>query len=152
MPMKTDVLVQNVLVHVLQYHSMMTGGRWRCTAVNSETKFALLHRTTGAVGFWVWDRATARFVRITDIWDSLSLIDYAMKYLSIPEVRASLRTNQQNQTEVVLEGASQNEWNVEFFQPHAYTGVLLGLDKYKKAVEERWSGPGILLYVRQAQV
>jgi len=143
--MEDVVLVKNVLVHVLQYGSMLQNNRWRCTAINSTTEFALIHRTTGAVGFWVWDDDDAKFIRVTDTWDAISLLSYALKFMAIPDVRLE---RDPNNTSVItgLAGPSADSWNKDFFKPHAYTGILLAREEVINAVKE-WEGPGRLLTV-----
>jgi hypothetical protein len=143
--MSDDVLVANILVHVLQYGSLLQNQRWRCTAINSDTKFALIHRTTGAVGFWVWDDDEARFTRLNDSWDAISLLSYALRYMSIPDVQ--LVHDKQDPRKVIgLVGPAAGPWNRDFFKPRAYTGILLARKEVIDEVE-RWQGPGRLLTV-----
>lgn len=145
--MRRDVLLQNVLVHILQYHSMVTHNRWRCSAINSEVKFAVIHRTTGSTGFWIWDEAEAKFVRISDTWDSMTLIDYTIKYFQIPEVLLSEVADQDKKlVKVSAKGPAIDTWHRHFFKPHAVTGIVVASKAVIDALD-RWEGPGYFLTV-----
>jgi hypothetical protein len=110
------------------YRRPITSNRWRLTLFNSkDPKCAIIHRTHGRTGVFIWDDKKCRFVHESVAEGLFPLTDVVRNHFELKD--------------------GYIKYSETFFSSEGYTAIMLGHKSIGEAIEE-WEKvrPGYVLY------